>query len=146
MARQRRWKGRLRTRGLHRKLPAGPERWQVLRLLDGAEVGEQSMLGMPGVLGQVPEQDQAYARIEVLLGEDPADELLQLKLQKPARSCLARRGWLSRDRHCGRGGLPLLVVSRWIFRASGVAGHLDVHGNTPPFACPDWRHSAMASW
>ncbi|MDQ1058195.1 hypothetical protein QFZ23_002096 [Arthrobacter globiformis] len=42
---------------------------------------------MPGVLGQVPEQRQTYARIEVRLSEDPADQLLELKLQKPARSC-----------------------------------------------------------
>jgi hypothetical protein len=77
MARQRRWKGRLRTRGLRRRFPA-LERWQVLRVLDVAEVGQQGLPGLPGVLGQVPEQGQAYARIEVLLSEDPPDELLQL--------------------------------------------------------------------
>jgi hypothetical protein len=103
-------KGRLRTRGLHRRFPA-LERWQVLRVLNVAEVGQQSLLGLPGVLGQVPEQGQAYARIEVLLSEDPADELLELKLQKLARSGRGQ-GWLSRVRHCRRSGVPLLVVSR----------------------------------
>ncbi|MBT2548041.1 hypothetical protein [Arthrobacter sp. ISL-65] len=109
---QRRWKGSLRTGGLHRRLPAGLERWQVVGVLDVAEVGEQSLLGMPVVLGQVPEQGQAYSRIEVRVSEDPADQLLELKLQKPAPSCLAWGGWLSRSRHCGRSGAPLLMVGR----------------------------------
>jgi hypothetical protein len=146
-AKQGRRKGRLRTGGLHRRFPAGLEWWQVLRVLNLAEVGEQRLLGMPGVLGQVPEQGHTNARIEVLLGEDPADQLLELKLHELARSCLARRGWLSR-----LSGVPLVVVSRgaefgmrhhsvffgmhcsagrWTVRAGGAAAHLDVHGTTP---------------
>jgi hypothetical protein len=128
-------------------------------------VGQQSLPGLPGVLGQVPEQGQAYARIEVLLSEDPTDELLELKLHKLPRSCRVQQGWLSRVRHCRRSGVPLLVVSRWEEfgtshqsasfrlhrRASGWAVRpaalpiLSMSTEPPPFACPDAPYSAMAS-
>jgi hypothetical protein len=71
-------------------------------------VGEQSL---PGIQGQVSEQGQPHARIEVLLGEDPTDQLYELKPQKPSRSSRARNACLSRGRRYGRNGLPLLVVS-----------------------------------
>jgi hypothetical protein len=60
-------KARLRTRGLHRRFPA-LERWQVLRVLDVAEVGQQSLLGLPGGWDKCRSRARAYARIEVLLG------------------------------------------------------------------------------
>jgi hypothetical protein len=121
-------------------------------------VGQQSLLGLPGVLGQVPEQGQAYPRIEVLLGEDPADELLQLKLQKPrpvlpGPARLVEPGPpLPAERSVADGqplggvrneassrvlppapqGRPLGLPRRRRRRSSRRPP------NTPPLACPDW--------
>lgn len=61
------------------------ERWQVIRVLDVVEVGEQSQFRMPRIRGQVPGQGHVHVRIEVRVGEDFAYQALQLKLQKPVR-------------------------------------------------------------
>jgi hypothetical protein len=80
--------------------------------VDIAEVGEQSLFGMPGVFRQVLEQGEVDARIEVRVSEHFVDQLPELKPLKSVLGGLDRPSWMRPVRQCLGWDGPLPAVAQ----------------------------------